>query len=229
MPIWNTSYVPDDDWSADHGAFNKIAKRDELQDQSALDEKSTGFFDCNDGGKCSSGGCAGNVCEYKPPKKPSKGRRADDDGDPMDVDAPVTPCITSIPAFFYNCKYFPNDSKSGEIFDGICANILKYFAANGGGNGPLQATYATSGSADGGSNREYVCGRLSRTTYDTPEKDKDGKIIQKTATWKDRCVDESNYFADRHGLAKGRSGNNNWFSCDEFPFNSYVCIVDQND
>jgi hypothetical protein len=135
----------------------------------------------------------------------------------MDVD-PVTPCVNSIPAFFYNCKYFPNDSKAGETFDGICANILKYFAANGGGSGPLQATYATSGSADAGVKREAVCGRLSSSTYST--RDSSGKTIQKTATWQQRCIDESNDFAARSGLSTGPPGNKNWFSCDEFPFNS---------
>jgi hypothetical protein len=100
-PLYNSTYWFDEDWNSTGGALSPLQRREEGEEASALNEKATSFFTCNDGGQCPSGACAGDACQWVPGKKPpsSRTRRTDpEEGDPMDTD-PVVPCMNSIPAF----------------------------------------------------------------------------------------------------------------------------------
>ena len=135
----------------------------------------------------------------------------------MDVDT-NSPCTNSIPAFMYNCKYFPDINTDGFEFLGICHNILNYFQDfQGGGSGPFYGTFHHGRSGDD-SNRAAVCGSKSKTTYASV--DEDGDYSEVTGPWDARCVAESNFYARSAKKNEGRPGNTNWLSCDEFPFNA---------
>ncbi|KAF2004069.1 glycoside hydrolase family 18 protein [Amniculicola lignicola CBS 123094] len=221
-PIWNSTYEFGDEWHASGGSLGVLHKRDAGDAETGLEEAKTSFFNCNDKGKCAEGGCSGDSCEWVPGKKPpgTKARRADDpeEGDPMDVD-PVTPCMQSVPVFMYNCKYFPDrDMGGGYVIDGICHNILRYFAANGGGSGPFLGTLNDAGTAGNG-NRRYVCGSASRTTWTNVTASGNPETV--TTAWDQRCRWESYNFAWQTTRRWwDTAGNDNWFSCDEFPFNA---------
>ncbi|KAF2119716.1 hypothetical protein BDV96DRAFT_642728 [Lophiotrema nucula] len=228
VPLYNSTFHFDDEWFSAGRTFesSSFTKRDdkELSDTGVLGKKG-GFFTCNDDGKCASGGCAGDACEWVPPAKPSSdamSRRADGDPeneDPKDTDT-VQPCLNSLPVFMYNCKYLPDrDGGEGTTFPGICHNILNYFADfEGGGSGPFQATYHHTRAEDR-KNRRRVCGTGDKVTYKIINSE--GKIEEKTTSWSQRCGETSEEYARRVNKGIGsKNGNMNWFSCDEFPFNS---------
>ncbi|EFR03335.1 chitinase A1 [Nannizzia gypsea CBS 118893] len=179
------------------------------------------FFNCNDKGQCSTGGCNGDACDWNPSKQSSLSKRDDtnnDDEDPVDVD-PVQNCVNSIPAMMYNCKWFPDEHTGSGVFPGICRNILQYFTDNGLGSGPLQATFSNIGSSTEGANRNFACGSRSWHSYEINDPNTNN-LITVTETWSQRCARQSNTFADLSQKPHGKPGNKNWFSCDEFPFNS---------
>lgn len=215
-PIYNSSYQLEDDWYTRGGALtSSIHKRAEVEDHSILGDKAK-VFTCNDGGQCKQGGCSGDSCEWKPPAG-SKVRRADDDDEPSDAD-PVTPCANSIPAFMYNCKFFPDrDGGGGNVFEGICHNILNYFRDfEGGGSGPTTLTYNHAGTASG-ANRKGVCGAKRKFEW-TNEQNKKEEI---ETTWSTSCIRLSDSYARTMNKPTSKSnGNGNWLSCDEFPFNA---------
>ncbi|KAJ5375386.1 hypothetical protein N7517_007392 [Penicillium concentricum] len=216
IPIYNTTLLEEDDWFETTGISPNLAKRSTLEDVAAFGAKKS-FFTCNDGGQCSSGACAGQSCEWNPAKPDSKSKRADDDdGDPMDVDASQN-CISAIPAMMYNCKYFPDVTLSGRSLPGICQNIMKYFTQAGLGSGPFSATFSLEGQSENGPNREAVCGRKSGHKYSIT--DENGKQVEYEGTWADKCVKQSAVLGVLTGKGNGPAGNNNWLSCDEFPFN----------
>ncbi|KAF2473995.1 chitinase A1 [Lindgomyces ingoldianus] len=221
-PLYNSTYWFDEDWHSTRGALSPLQRREEGEEASALNEKATSFFTCNDGGQCPSGACAGDACQWVPGKKPpsSRTRRADpEEGDPMDTD-PVVPCMNSIPAFMYNCKFFVDEDLGhwNGPFPGICTNIMNFFTSQGLGSGPFTGSFSDSGSSGEGSNRENVCG--SRSTHTHIYTNAKGEQKTVTETWSDRCIRESNEFATATSRDKGEPGNRNWLSCDEFPFNS---------
>ncbi|USP75586.1 hypothetical protein yc1106_02860 [Curvularia clavata] len=220
-PIYNSSYAFFDDVSESvdlsGGAIGRIDKRAEGDEKTPLDEDTTRLFTCNDGGKCKQGNCNGNSCQWTPGQTPKKRQDSDDEDDPMDVDSD-TPCPDSIPAFMYNCKYFPDINTDGFEFLGICHNILNYFQDfQGGGSGPFFGTFHHT-SAGESSNRAAVCGARSSTTYASV--DADGDYEEVTGPWDKRCIAESNFYARSARKPEGRPGNTNWLSCDEFPFNA---------
>lgn len=175
------------------------------------------FFTCNDGGQCASGACAGGACEWNPAKSGSKSKRADgDDGDPMDVDSTQT-CISTIPAMMYNCKYFPDHVAGGRSIPGICHNIMNYFSQKGLGSGPVSVTYSEQG---GGleTNRKWVCGDWSKHKYKIT--DENDKLVEYNDQWSDKCDHMSEVLGKITKLGHKVAGNENWLSCDEFPFNS---------
>jgi hypothetical protein len=217
-PIYNSTYDFFDDVSEgvdlSGGVLRRFSKRAEGDEKTPLDEDSTSLFTCNDEGTCKEGGCNGDACQWTPGKTSKKRQDSDDDDDddPMDVD-PVTPCPNSIPAFMYNCRYFPDHTSDGFEFLGICHNILNYFRDHqGGGSGPFFGTFHHNRASEGG-NRANVCGDRSRTTYN----DADGNDV--TTTWSERCIAESDFYAISTSRREGDPGNTNWLSCDEFPFN----------
>lgn len=220
-PIYNSSYAFFDDISEgvdlSGGALGHLNKRAEGDEKTPLDEDTTSLFTCNDGGTCKEGNCNGDACQWTPGQKTKKRQNSDDDDDPMDVDT-NSPCTNSIPAFMYNCKYFPDINTDGFEFLGICHNILNYFQDfQGGGSGPFYGTFHHGRSGDD-SNRAAVCGSKSKTTYASV--DEDGDYSEVTGPWDARCVAESNFYARSAKKNEGRPGNTNWLSCDEFPFNA---------
>ncbi|KAL5392826.1 hypothetical protein DPSP01_000523 [Paraphaeosphaeria sporulosa] len=228
-PLYNSSYQLDDEWYGSSGALSpSLGKRDQLADHAALGDKAKRFT-CNDGGKCEQGGCSGDKCEWKPPASQRKLARADGDpeeGDPEDAD-PNAPCQNSVPAFMYNCKYFPDrDGGGGYQFKGICHNILDYMRDHeGGGLGPVDLTYNWEGKASG-SNRNDVCGeRISFERWD----EKENKYVNVRDTWSKSCIAYSDrYWREMNQKASKNNGNGNWASCDEFPFNAVLEGGDPN-
>ncbi|KAK1913093.1 hypothetical protein P3342_005029 [Pyrenophora teres f. teres] len=221
-PIYNSSYDFFDDVSEgvdlSGGALRRFNKRAEGDEKTPLDEDTTSLFTCNDGGTCKEGNCNGDACQWTPKQSTKKRRDSDDDDDPMDVDSNA-PCPNSIPAFMYNCKYFPDIDADGFQFLGICHNILNYFQDFlGGGSGPFFGTFRHAGSGGKDTNRAAVCGSSSRTTYASVDQDGDYKEV--TGPWDKRCIAESDFYANSAKKTEGRHGNTNWLSCDEFPFNA---------
>ncbi|PGH27225.1 hypothetical protein AJ80_01182 [Polytolypa hystricis UAMH7299] len=223
IPIYNTTVPMDDGWygSASISPHNSLQKRTTPEDVASFGALKS-FFTCNDGGQCSSGECAGDACEWKPGQSPPKSKRADDDDDaddPMDVD-PKQTCVNAVPAMMYNCKYFPDESVAGKQINGICRNIMQYFDTSGLGSGPFHATFNIVGGGDIDTNRQVACG--DRSTHDF--KLTDAANVEKDVrdTWARRCVLESNVLSDLQNKPHGIPGNNNWLSCDEFPFNTMM-------
>lgn len=222
IPLYNASSLVEDGWDVPTGILSdrSLARRTTLEDVAAFNAKES-FFTCNDGGQCESGACTGQTCEWNPGKSPSNKKRDDgddsNDGDPMDVD-PKKNCVNSIPAMMYNCKYFPDETASGRTYNGICHNILQFFDDNGLGSGLFTGTYNAQGNSDDGGNRERVCGRLSKHGYKI--KDENGKDKLHRGTWANKCRDESKVLSRLTNKKVGASGNENWLSCDEFPWNS---------
>ncbi|KAH7122764.1 hypothetical protein B0J11DRAFT_551302 [Dendryphion nanum] len=220
-PIFNSTYQLSDNWYAAGGALSRssLHKRAPVEDHPTIGNKAK-IFTCNDGGKCKSGECSSGSCEWVPPKKPAgnKQRRVDEDPDPdpMDTDKD-TPCQNSIPAFMYNCKYFPDRTgENEETFKGICHNILDYFNDfGGGGEGPITLTYNDLGKS-GTSNRGNVCGAQMGKEYTSIG----GSKVPKETEWSDACGKISDIYSDAIKVQHGRRGNSNWLSCDEFPFNA---------
>lgn len=131
----------DDGWDIPTGllAPRSLQKRKTPEEVAAFG-LNKGFFTCNDGGQCKSGGCDGDTCEWKP--KPSSLTRLadDDDGDPIDVDSSQS-CVSSIPIVIYNYKYFSDYRvRDKEIYD-ICYIILKFFINEGLGTGLFRVTF----------------------------------------------------------------------------------------
>ncbi|KAJ5965824.1 chitinase A1 [Penicillium waksmanii] len=58
----------------------------------------------------------------------------------MDVDSSQS-CISAIPAFMYNRKFFPDEDLKGRHIPGIFYNIMKYFKQEGLGSGPFTGTF----------------------------------------------------------------------------------------
>ncbi|KAL2829474.1 hypothetical protein BDW59DRAFT_178440 [Aspergillus cavernicola] len=222
IPLYNLSSIPD----TERGLFPRsLERRTTLEDVAAFNGE-TPFFTCNDGGQCSSGGCAGGACEWNPADSQSTTKRqADDDdddddsGEPMDVD-PSQSCVSAIPAMMYNCRYFPDDvvPATNKQIGGICRNILEAFSTSGLGSGPFSATYNTLGNSELGGNREIACGTGSVHKFAIV--DAQGNPKDHTETWSEQCILESDVLSEITGKPKGRPGNGNWLSCDEFPFNS---------
>ncbi|KAJ5375522.1 hypothetical protein N7517_007528 [Penicillium concentricum] len=218
IPIYNATEFLDDEWDAPTGLLvpRSLHKRKTPEEVAAFG-LNKGFFTCNDGGQCKNGGCDGDSCEWKP-KPSSLTRRADDDdGDPMDVDSSQS-CISSIPAVMYNCRYFPDHRVQDRDIPGICRNVLKFFTDEGLGTGPYTATFHMSKKGSPDKNRKWVCGEKSQHEYTYI--DENGEEQEKTSTWKDECVDNSRVLSTLTNSAIGVNGNNNWLSCDEFPWNA---------
>ena len=218
----------DDDWYGNPGnsAGRTLAKRASLADIAALGGKKS-FFTCNDGGQCASGACAGDACDWNPATDSfSNATRvvtaADDDDDPMDVDASQS-CVNAVPAFMYNCKYFPDETIAGlpgRAVPGICRNIMQFFARSGLGSGPFHANWNIEGSGERGTNREEVCG--DRSGQDFSITDHLGAVHNLHGSWAQRCWSESDVVSHTLNVPIGDHGNRNWFSCDEFPFNAMM-------
>lgn len=208
------------DWDGSSGllAPGSLTKRVTSEEVAAFGPKK-GFFTCNDGGQCKNGGCDGDSCEWKP-KPPSLSKRADDeedDEDPMDVDSQQS-CISSIPAMMYNCKFFPDHRVRDRDVPGICRNALQYFTDQGIGTGPFTATYQMKRSGAPDTNRAAVCGSRSHHSYTYI--DAEGKSQTKNDLWKEECIDRSKVLSALTSTPVGANGNNNWLSCDEFPWNA---------
>lgn len=200
-----------------------LEKRVTLEDVPAFNGGKP-FFTCNDGGQCSSGGCAGDACEWNPNTSQSTSKRQsdddNDDGDPMDVD-PTQSCVNSIPAMMYNCRYFPDETLPGYgvPIGGICRNILEGLSKNNLDGQPFPLTYSMAGSTERDEDRRYVaCEGGSR--HDFVIVDREGNMHDHYDTWARQCIEESNVLSDITGDDPGEPGNDNWLSCDEFPFNS---------
>ncbi|CAG8892967.1 unnamed protein product [Penicillium egyptiacum] len=218
IPIYNATEFVDDGWDTPTRllAPRSLQKRKTPEEVAAFG-LNKGFFTCNDGGQCKNGGCDGDTCEWKP-KPSSLTRRADDDdGDPMDVDSSQS-CISSIPAVMYNCKYFPDNRVRDREIHGICHNVLKFFTDEGLGTGPLTATFHINKQGAPDTNRQWVCGAKSKHKYKYI--DENGVEQEKDKSWKDECVDNSRVLSGLTGTPIGANGNNNWLSCDEFPWNA---------
>ncbi|KAL4929365.1 uncharacterized protein BDV17DRAFT_290683 [Aspergillus undulatus] len=86
IPLYNLSSMSETD-----GVLSprSLEKRITLEDVPAFNGGKP-FFTCNDGGQCSSGGCAGDACEWNPNTSQSTRKHQNDDDnddeDPMDVD-----------------------------------------------------------------------------------------------------------------------------------------------
>ncbi|KAJ5096660.1 hypothetical protein N7456_007381 [Penicillium angulare] len=217
IPIYNTTFVAEDDWLDSTGIFpHQLSKRSTLEDVASFNANNS-FFTCNDGGQCASGACTGGSCEWKPANSKSKSKRADDDdGDPMDVDASQN-CISSIPAMMYNCKFFPDQTAGGRSYPGICHNIINYFSAQGLGAGPFSGNYGEKGGGET-TNRKWVCGTLSKHKYTLM--DENDKPVEYDSQWAKKCDYMSQILGKLTGKGSNDAGNENWLSCDEFPFNS---------
>ncbi|KAF7585707.1 hypothetical protein BBP40_010257 [Aspergillus hancockii] len=96
----------------------------------------------------------------------------------------------------YNCKYFPDHRVRVRDTPGFCRNVLQYFTDEGLGAGPFTATY-----------------RMKK-------KDAQGEEQEKYNTWKDEYVDRSQVLSALTDTKIGANGNNNWLSCDEFPWST---------
>jgi hypothetical protein len=224
---WNhTSGEPidSDDWwfrdeEAVFGSSAGLAKRLSVADISAFGK---GLLQCADNGTCASGKCTGDSCEISTQPPGTKKRADSPSPDPMDVD--TENCITAMPAIMYNCKYFPDRSvfrdhgpQAGgtKNFIGICNNILNYFATNGLGAGPMMLSYDQQGGGNEG-NRDVMCGApVLPYTFN----DANGNPQQGMRSWRTYCQADSDQFSAEQQIPQIPHGNQNWASCDEFPFN----------
>ncbi|KAL3430011.1 hypothetical protein BDV09DRAFT_202564 [Aspergillus tetrazonus] len=220
VPLYNLSSMSETDGIL---SPRSLEKRVTLEDIPAFNGGKP-FFTCNDGGQCSSGGCAGDACEWNPNTSQSTSKRQsdddNDDGDPMDVD-PTQSCVNSIPAMMYNCRYFPDETLPGYgvPIGGICRNILEGLSKNNLDGQPFPLTYSMAGSTERDEDRRYVaCEGGSR--HDFVIVDREGNMHDHYDTWARQCIEESNVLSDITGDDPGEPGNDNWLSCDEFPFNS---------
>ncbi|KAL4863170.1 hypothetical protein BDV12DRAFT_31278 [Aspergillus spectabilis] len=124
----------------------------------------------------------------------------------------------------YNCKWFPDHYITGGVLiPGICRNILEGFKLNNAGdNGPFEGSYKIGGaSQNDNENRGYSCdGPESRHDFDINEVD--GTVTSYyDETWSESCRLSSIVIGQHEGRQLTGTGNHNWVSCDEFPFNSW--------
>ncbi|KAL4869532.1 hypothetical protein BDV12DRAFT_196162 [Aspergillus spectabilis] len=171
------------------------------------------FFTCNDDNQCASGGCEWDTCEWNPSSLISNSILARQ----ASAATPAKPCVNDVPAFMYNCRYFPDEQKDGRIWPGICKNILTHFKNKGIGSGPFEGTFKMNGSPQE-ENRHVICGKASK--HDWSMVDEFGNTINGRSLWSERCTRQSNVIWQLVGGTQGVAGNTNWLSCDEFPFNS---------
>ncbi|KAL4920061.1 hypothetical protein BDW62DRAFT_199151 [Aspergillus aurantiobrunneus] len=220
IPLYNLSSMSETDAAL---SPRSLEKRVTLEDVPAFNGGKP-FFTCNDGRQCSTGGCGGDACEWNPSTSQSAGKRQNDDdndnGDPVDVD-PSQICVNSIPAMMYNCRYFPDETLPGyEVpIGGICHNILEGLSKNNLDRQPFPLTYSMAGSTERDEDRRYVaCEGGSRHNFVIV--DREGNMHDHYDTWAQQFVEESNVLSDVTSDEPGEPGNDNWLSCDEFPFNS---------
>ncbi|KAL2836762.1 hypothetical protein BJY01DRAFT_221549 [Aspergillus pseudoustus] len=137
----NVSALLDDEWHeiTDTLIPRSIDKRSTVADVPAF---GNGFdwFDCNDGGQCADGDCADDTCEWNPGQNSLTTRQNGGNTGPPSGVNPAMPCVNTIPAMMYNCKWFPDEVLTGgRVIPGICTNILKGFMMNkSGANGPFR-------------------------------------------------------------------------------------------
>ncbi|KAL4860892.1 hypothetical protein BDV12DRAFT_204588 [Aspergillus spectabilis] len=219
----NYSLPTEQEWfgPADNLMHRSLERRSTLADIASFGNKSR-LFTCNDGGQCSDGGCAGSSCEWNPAQSALSARQNTGGSSGTSPPAGVNPtqsCVNSIPAFMYNCKFFPDHYINGRHVPGICHNVLKAFELNGAGVGPLTGTYKMRGRSQKDTNRKWACEGWSGHEFKVT--DEHGVEHRYDDTWVERCSLESAVLGRMTGLGSGPNGNSNWLSCDEFPFNAW--------
>jgi hypothetical protein len=208
----NTNWYRNEE--ANFESSGPLSKRLSFADISSFGK---GLLTCNDGKQCKSGKCAACQIGASPQSKKRDGgdTSAGADDDP--------PCVTEIPAVMYNCKYFPDEERTlpdgtKKHFTGICSNIMNYFDNEGLGSGPKQLSLNwVPGETE---HRRKTCGKTNRIV----KLDDKGNAQLVSETMAETCQRESDELSALLKLPAIIHGNSNWMSCDEFPFNSYVCV-----
>jgi hypothetical protein len=113
----------------------------------------------------------------------------------------------------YNCRFFPDEIAGGREYNGICHNILNYFSN---GIGPHKAEYHL-GAAGDPRHRYNVCEEGDEQWFDVV--DQFGVTRQFYHSWAQQCIAESDVLNSIYSTTT-EHGNENWLSCDEFPWNT---------
>lgn len=242
---WYSSY---DDWHYRNQSSHLLRKRLDYSDIAAFGKGLLECNDggqCQSGGcketcfldpdaKCAGGSCPAQRFIAPPP--------SDDEGD-SDSKIKIQPagtehCISELPIFFYNCRYLPDMMIHGELKTGMCHNIWNGFQKRGEVDGPAKLRVQSTGPLSrrgrkAQENRNAMCvdqdSEENAYVYDgntgERQKNKDGTDKRRIMSWQNKCSEESSAFWNRYlrphrgPKGKGKSGNSNLVTCDEFPFN----------
>ncbi|KAF3157608.1 hypothetical protein TWF569_000173 [Orbilia oligospora] len=236
-PIENATFGFLDGVGTDFLEKRDLVKRVGWEDVASF---AKGLLDCNDGGRCAGGGCTNGACDLQSSPKSKRSlvsKRADEE---PEEPLPLEVCDTSVRNVYWNCKYFEDHIVTPGLgiendpqwsYFGVCHNMRNGFAVL---NAGLTVTLNMEGTKkDGKDRRDQMCGKyglyhpnqdLSLTAFPRENDRIQGANddLSNKMTWAKHCRSESarlNRF--KYGAGEWPlEGNDNWLTCDEFPFAS---------
>ncbi|KAF3229694.1 hypothetical protein TWF106_000082 [Orbilia oligospora] len=238
-PIENATFGILDGVGTDFLGKRDLVKRVGWEDVASF---AKGLLDCNDGGRCAGGGCTNGACDLQSSPRSKRSlvsKRADEE---PEEPLPLEVCDTSVPNIYWNCKYFEDhivtprpglQSDPQWSYFGVCHNMRNGFAVL---NAGLTVTLNMEGTKrDGQNRRDQMCGKygsyhpnqdLSLTAFPGENDRIQGAIDDQSnnLVWAQHCKAESSRLNSfKFGAGEWPlTGNENWLTCDEFPFASTI-------